>query len=431
MKKIVILLLITLPLLLQSCLKDQKDFFPDTPSDRTDAFAQDVKTVLTGAQNGWKMDIYPSLIYGGYTLLLKFSDTNVTAGSELAAAAYRESSLYQISKSSGVILSFDTYNSLIHYFSGPNKNLGAIDKGLGGDYDFIVLEATPSLITLQGAKTGNTIYMTPVASGADWTQLLTSYQTAAKNYKSKFNMFKYQVNGKTFDVTNTNRMLTVNLPQDDGSMKQTTASYIFTLTGIKFYNPLTLEGDSVREMNYKTDGTTPYFEDSAGSGARLVVVFPPLSGQFTADNWYFAYSGMGSTSKLYWNYVKVNGLDPIGQTMYYAYMGTSSSGFYGFSFAATDGTYAYPGTLIYKVTPVSDTEVNFVFTLTVADNGLWYYNNAKFAYFPTVLGTSTGKIFAMTSDNDNNPTWIKLTDKSDPNNYYTLYKTVIYYPYTK
>jgi hypothetical protein len=418
---------------MQSCLKDQEDFFSESSADRVDAFGKDVKSVLIGAANGWKMEIFPSSTqgFGGYTLFLNFTESSVTASSELAEADRKETSLWTINKSSGVLLTFDTYNSLIHYFSGPNKDQGTVYRGLEGDMDFIVLEATPDKVKLKGTKSQNIIEMTPIQAGTDWTALMTEYKNAAKNFT--FSMFEFQVNGKTLDVNSFSRTLTINNPLEDGSIEQVTASYVFTMTGMKFYKPLVVEGDTIKEMIFKQDGTSKYFEDAAGSGARLVVIIPPLTTQLTNGNWYFAYSQIGPYGKQYWDYVKTNGLDPIAEELYYAYMGYDvSSGYYSFNFASTDYTYAYAGFLAYELTISSNSTTEIKLRLLgyiTGTNGEWYYRNARFNYYTAALGDpTTGKTYTLTSDKDD-ATWIRLTDKDNPDNYYTLYKSEIYWPY--
>lgn len=429
MKRIYLLLLI-FPILIQSCLKDDDDVFSDSSSDRVEAAVQEARSILINAENGWKMDMYPSKerVYGGYTLFLKFSETSVTAASELDDADYTENSLWQINKSAGPVLSFDTYNSLIHYFSGPNKDVGNIDTGLGGDYDFIILEATPQKIKLKGVKTGNINYLTPIETGKDWTALMTDYKAAAADMN--FSLFEYQINGKKYSVSTSYRTLVVTYYEEDGAFVQKVIPFIYTLTGYKFYEPLDLDGVEVSEMNYKVDGNVEYFEDVNGSGAKLVVVIPPLSTQLLASNWYFAYSGIGTFGKSYWAYVYNNGLSAIGEQLYYAYLGSLSGG-YGFCFSSYDGSSLYGGLLGYAPTIVNDNEVIMKFAGTAASNGAWYYNNASFNYYISALGASAGKTYTLTADDAKKPTWIKITDKSNANNTYVLYKTPVYFPYTK
>lgn len=55
------------------------------------------------------------------------------------------------------MLTFDSYNQLIHMFSGP---LG-LNMNVGGDYEFIIMSATPDKVILQGKNikyNGNDAY---------------------------------------------------------------------------------------------------------------------------------------------------------------------------------------------------------------------------------------------------------------------------------
>jgi len=118
MKKILILL--ALPLLFNSCLKDDEDKFSKSATERIEEAVKEAITVLQGAENGWRMELYPESerIYGGYTLFLKFNaDNTVVASSENFAAGKTESSYYSVVAESGPVLAFDTNNDIIHFYS--------------------------------------------------------------------------------------------------------------------------------------------------------------------------------------------------------------------------------------------------------------------------------------------------------------------------
>ena len=55
MKKLIILLAV-LPLVLSSCLKDDKDAFGKTASERIREVQEGTEKALTGAANGWLME---------------------------------------------------------------------------------------------------------------------------------------------------------------------------------------------------------------------------------------------------------------------------------------------------------------------------------------------------------------------------------------
>lgn len=92
--------------------------FDDSSANRIEASLAQVNEVLLSAKNGWLMKYYPNANqkYGGYNLFLYFSaDGKVTAASDVAGVGERMTSLYSLKQSAGAVLSFDTYNSIIHF----------------------------------------------------------------------------------------------------------------------------------------------------------------------------------------------------------------------------------------------------------------------------------------------------------------------------
>lgn len=53
-------LLFLAALCLQSCLFSEEDLFEDTSANRTAASVAKYTELLTGAENGWKLDYYPA-----------------------------------------------------------------------------------------------------------------------------------------------------------------------------------------------------------------------------------------------------------------------------------------------------------------------------------------------------------------------------------
>ena len=57
-------------------------------------------------------------------------------------------STWQVKSDYGPILTFDTYNKVLHAWADP----GTDGSGLLGDYEFLILKATPELVLLKGKK---------------------------------------------------------------------------------------------------------------------------------------------------------------------------------------------------------------------------------------------------------------------------------------
>lgn len=151
--------------LFQSCLKDQEDFFEDSPSERMQSTLDKARKVLTSSPEGWVFEYFPgkNYQYGGYVYTIKFDDEKATVGCEIDPG-YTESSYYKFTNDNGPILAFDTYNYLIHYFAEPSSGRY---QGLDGDYEFIIMDITDDLVTLKGKRTGNFMFLRRLNSSAE------------------------------------------------------------------------------------------------------------------------------------------------------------------------------------------------------------------------------------------------------------------------
>ena len=134
---------------LQSCLFQEEDYFDDSSANRATADVKRCSELLEAAPNGWVMEYYVGKDYslGGITLLCKFDGQRVTMASQIAGADETVSSLYSVKSEQATMLSFDTYNYLVHYFGQPQGSMADDPNGtLGGDYEFVISDATADRI---------------------------------------------------------------------------------------------------------------------------------------------------------------------------------------------------------------------------------------------------------------------------------------------
>lgn len=419
--------------LFAGCNPQEDNLFGESSASRMSEVQKADKDLLCAPKNGWKMEYYPSKTqqYGGYNIWVSFSaDGNVNVMSEIFGTSTIATSLYSLKQSAGPVLTFDTYNKVMHYFSDPSNPdaIGTKGKGMEGDFEFTILSAKADTIILKGKKSGSKILMTAIADNKTGTDYIAS--VIAEKKLMTFSLYTYEVNGKSIPVTVSYRNLTFTY-QKDGNTVSVAVPYIITPTGYKFYSPLTIEGVTVSELTYQNSGTEEYFVPVNGAAARLVVVIPPLNQQLILGNWYFAYSGLGAFGKSYWNYTKTNGFNALGETLSYAYMGKYASGEYGFCFGSSDGSGIYKGVLTHSYVLIGDNQVKLTYASSGADNGIWYYSNAKFNYLINPVGGTTGRTFTLTADDVKHPTWIKLTDNVSVTNTIILYKSPVNSPYDK
>lgn len=415
-----------------SCSNDIDEVFDKPSAERVNDAIAEYKTVLTSAENGWLMKYYPkaNTKYGGYNLLLKFgTDGNVTAMSDALGADTKATSHYKLEQSASVVLSFDEYNKVIHFFSDPANPAGIGDngKGMEGDLEFRVLTATADSVVMLGKKRGTKIVMTPMAKDADWAETISHIDDLEQ--EMQFPRYTCEVNDVKYVATSSYRTITFTSSNaEDGS---TTIPYIVTDKGIEFYKPITLNGVTIKGFNYK--GGDNYEFDATSGSAKMYGIIPPLTSQLQNGNWFFSVKNMGTYGQAYWNkcYEICQGEEVGGEEMSYAFFGTSSfsssNGKYGFVFVSAN---KYAGCLNCTATPVDDTHITLKFALSGDSNGIFYYNSGGYKYIIAALTAgSKGKTYSIEGNDLKSPTVLKLVDVDNPDNYYILSKNTVLYPY--
>ena len=437
MKKnnILLFLLMALPtLLLTSCLKDQEDLFPESASERTTKYLENAQKVLTSSENGWVLNYYPDrdLSYGGYVYTLKFDQDNVEVFSEISSEDVPSiKSTYQLKNEDGPVLTFDTYNEYMHLFATPHGSSGAGGyEAYDGDFIFIVMNISEdqNTITLKGNRSGNIMYMHRLVG----EETAESYMNKIKNIKKEMIFKNYEIVFNTDTVTaiyqrsvqKSGGKFTFTY-MEDGEVVNASTPVILTLDGITFKDTLNILGHKITGLKYVAGAT----EDIPAINDQSILFNPivlPLSQQFLTGEWYIAYSKLGSYAQRYWNTVKA-ALEGIGEEMYKAYLADEKG--FGFHFISYDGKTQYAGSLFFNSTVISNDEITLQFAMSGAGNGVWYHNNASFAYALFPFGYSSPRTFKLTTDNIAEPSIIVLTEEGNPSNVITLSAEEVRWPF--
>jgi hypothetical protein len=108
-----------------ACQKEVDRVFEDTSAVRMKESLADISEVLTSSEHGWYLEYLlnerlSGATTGGYSMLLKFDGKQVTAWGDAEGSDQPVTSLYKLTTDDGPILSFDSYNRVIHYFSTPS-----------------------------------------------------------------------------------------------------------------------------------------------------------------------------------------------------------------------------------------------------------------------------------------------------------------------
>ena len=149
-----------------ACSRDEESLFDKPAAIRAQEAIENAFDVLTSQEAGWEMAYFPNLEADakGYNMVLKFNKNgNVSVTAKNAATTNNRimtdtASTWAVKSDYGPILTFDTYNDVFHAFSDPKDN-GA---GFLGDYEFLILKATPELVILKGKKHSAYTVMRPM-----------------------------------------------------------------------------------------------------------------------------------------------------------------------------------------------------------------------------------------------------------------------------
>lgn len=439
MKKIYHLLFLFLGLAaFTACSPEQEDIFPNSATERSSMEINRIKQLLTNSENGWHMDYYGDLSYGGYNVLLQFKGDSVTIASEKAGtnhAAGLDSngkcitsrSHFKLEQSMGVVLSVDEYNDVFHYFSMPNNpDYGTKDVGFEGDFEFRIIKATEDSIIMQGKKHEHRIVMTPIPSDVTWESLIqdaadTQAFIDSRNYTLEGEGFTDHVVGVKSYHTLTFQWL------DSISQLQTVVvPFISKKDGYHFYRTYDVDGIKMDGLLKGDDRSKFYLSNN--KQMWLYPYLPTLVEHLTENQWYIAYSNLGSYAQSSWDTFKTTFKERDDQMeLYWAYIGTDYTRF-GLHMALGNNT-------IYEKFNFTSNEDATEITMTWStDESSAAKKNHKRWGLDDALKPFTGgrgHTFTIETDNQRDPSYLRLIDKNEPTNVITLMATGINYPFNR
>lgn len=412
-----------------SCAPKIDPIFDDTSANRIEEEMETVQEILLSSPNGWLMEYYPSSTqsYGGFNVLLNFQPGNrVSVASETAGADKTAVSTYTLKQSAGCVLSFDTYNEILHFFSDPSSNEGMGNGyGLEGDFEFTILQADTQIIRLKGKKSGSYITMTPMPAVLKWSDYLKDIKRKDKELSEYYRLL-YQDGEHSFEARLTGHTLCIYQKKGEETVIEY-KPFIITLTDCKFYQPVQL-GNSVIEglilnPDLGEDGTFIPSNDAAGV---FIPTYPSVNEMLFSRNWFFAYSGFSPYGKALWDITR-EALETNNDDMTYCYLGSENNilgNYYAFHFICDQGH----GYLAFDYELIGEDTISLKFSEEGSTIGKTYYTDFKFNALITPLGNDIQRTFTLTLDDKKSPNWIKFTDIDHPENYFTVYRAVQYYP---
>lgn len=149
-----------------ACSRDEESLFEESAAIRAQKAIENAQNVFTSQEAGWEMAYFPNLenTAKGFNMVLKFKkDGSVSVTAKNSTTTMNKivtdsASTWQVKSDYGPILTFDTYNEVLHAWADP----GSDGAGHLGDYEFLILKATPELVLLKGKKHSAYSVMRPI-----------------------------------------------------------------------------------------------------------------------------------------------------------------------------------------------------------------------------------------------------------------------------
>ena len=264
--------------------------FDTSASERSTEAVNEIKETLIEPAEGWIFEYYPHdlQIYGGYNYILSFDDNKmVDVYSERQADfSIPETSSYDILSIGGPVLTFDTYNSVMHEFSTPSAGEY---QAKGGDYEFILSHTdAEDVLNARGTVSDNNLKLIKL------TESPQSYLTKVKEIVDYLDgaIYALTVDGEKVQVPAVNRNLTF----PGGSTEEDIViAFIYTPTGVKLYNSITVDGNEISEFTLDKDNNQLI---SLDGNTILDILSPPLN---VNQDWKIDILGAGDVSDAVYN----------------------------------------------------------------------------------------------------------------------------------
>ena len=422
MRNTIYILIFLFSLCIHACVEDEKDIFDKPSTERLSAALKQYQEILTEVPNGWIMEYYPKgdCAYGGYILLLSFTEEEVIISSETHPTPV--SSLYSLKGDTGPVLSFNTYNQVFHFFSDPSVP-GLEGLGYEGDYEFVILGKEKDELILEGKKTGNTIRMKPLPANQSWEETLASIRNIIQ-ITTPPEGFSYSMvmDGKTVLVERKGRALlpetggrTLELDYVEGNDTLTVnVPFIYTPTGIKFYQPLSIDGKEIQFFDWsEIDQSLHCTNNNVNAQISMIPMALNAKYAYSTQKWFFNLNIMSYPLLNTWlnaNQILKDEQDLSLYKIFLSYDAEYEGQF--LEVDLTDGYNIYACLLLLYVKPVKWTEnlIDISFSDLADDNGIAFYGNGG----KEILELLNGR-YLLTSNTSDHPSVIHFqkTDGSD------------------
>ena len=256
-----IILLITLSLV-ASCSYKEEDAFEQKPANRTNNTLETYKNTLEG-DTYWQLSYFPKVSrsflklprmdhsIGGYNIFLKFKDGKVSASAEFMPNNDEYTTYFSYQNTEAITLSFDTYSDVLHHF---RRTSGQFPNARGGDIELEILEPINNGYSILGRSSATKMTLTKFTGNRQ--EYLNKVRANTETLKGK-GLNTTQIGGKAVTMVLFPSYRQIVFSYDGQDVQQT---FVVTDKGLKFYEPVTVNGVTLDELyinEAKTALTTP------------------------------------------------------------------------------------------------------------------------------------------------------------------------------
>ncbi|MDD2799642.1 MAG: DUF4302 domain-containing protein [Bacteroidales bacterium] len=403
---------------LAACHYEEPDIFSAAPAERLTTAMKEDAIALQSASNGWAMEYFATPSSPGYTLFAKFKPSGevfMSCKNELTNnVLLSDSSVYTMIGDYGPVLSFASFNKVMHQFSNPENPNG---YGLEGDYEFIVLKTSANQITLQGKKRGTIIMMNKIPQNKTWNEYITDLETMNTT------LFGFGAPSLTMSITEKynfsgggSHIFTI-LQSGADVNTSIDAPFIVTPTGIRFHTIQELDGKSFQTFTLNTDKSALICTENPD----LKFVGPDSLSSFLEKNlniWNVDPTKLSASVQSTYDLLVqslVTKYKATGIKLFIKYNSVRKSHVLAIQF--TSGKNKLEGDLDMNFNIGGKAEISMMNTENADSNGAKFYTNiAGYKEMADLLSTS----FTLTTDSPINPQVIRLVKKSDANTWLTI-----------
>ena len=256
-----IILLVTLSLV-ASCSYKEDDNFDQKPAGRMANVLETYKNTLE-EDTYWQLSYFPKVSrrflglprmdhsVGGYNIFLKFKDGKVSASAEFMPNNDEYTTYFSYQNTEAITLSFDTYSDVLHHF---RRTSGQFPNARGGDIELEILEPINDGYSILGRSSATKMTLTKFTGNRQ--EYLNKVRANTETLKGK-GLNTTQIGGKAVTMVLFPSYRQIAFSYDDQNVQQ---AFIVTDKGLKFYEPVTVNGVTLDELyinEAKTALTTP------------------------------------------------------------------------------------------------------------------------------------------------------------------------------